>query len=603
MIMRMSKVRFQTIIMAVLCLFVKIQVAHASAKVGEATVYEDRTVTVNLPDPYKRTLMQSTGVTYQWYSESNSYATVTSSTRYSATIKGVRATSSCKVYFKCSYFIDGFYRTMDFYYDITVKATTISVTNVSLSRSSATMKEGNTLQLTATVYPLNATNKQVYWSSSNTSVATVSSSGLVSAKSEGTATITCRAADGSGKYATCRITVESSMVYISSIALNENEKTLYAGETLQLRADITPSTATNKSLDWSSDNAAVATVSSNGLVTAKSAGNATIICKAKDGSGKSAACSIVVKEIVKPVSISLNRTKAVLKEGETLQLIATVTPEDATDKSLTWISDNREVATVDNHGFVTAQRKGTANIIVMTANDLAAVCAITVESEATGETLEWQGSYHVSASHVENNPTQTYPDEFDLVIRKNEGAFYITSMFGCDLTQYNNGGLKLKDQGDGTATVDISEYNILNYTDNSNPLYTLYVFDEATDDWSDTWTLKMNDDGSLLLGDFYIAAFLWSEENQKWQDGELEALYYKVTAEKKNLTGITGQPVEMPALYSTPGALILDRISDIAVYRDNGVLVYKGKTNQVNHLSKGLYIVRIGSQSRKVLVK
>lgn len=163
--------------------------------------------------------------------------------------------------------------------------------------------------------------------------------------------------------------------------------------------------------------------------------------------------------------------------------------------------------------------------------------------------------------------------------------------------------LPLKDQGDGTATVDISEYNILNYTDNSNPLYTLYVFDEATDDWSDTWTLKMNDDGSLLLGDFYVAAFLWSEENQKWQDGELEALYYKVTAEKKNLTGITGQSVEMPALYSTPGALILDRITDIAVYRDNGVLVYKGKTNQVNHLSKGLYIVRIGSQSRKVLVK
>ena len=162
--------------------------------------------------------------------------------------------------------------------------------------------------------------------------------------------------------------------------------------------------------------------------------------------------------------------------------------------------------------------------------------------------------------------------------------------------------LPLKDQGDGTATVDISEYNILNYTDNSNPLYTLYVFDEATDDWSDTWTLKMNDDGSLLLGDFYVAAFLWSEENQKWQDGELEALYYKVTAEKKNLTGIT-EPVEMPALYSTPGALILDRITDIAVYRDNGVLVYKGKTNQVNHLSQGVYIVRIGSQSRKVLVK
>ena len=161
--MRTFTTHLQTMILMVLFAFATVQKANASAKAGEASVYEGSTVTIALADTYKRTLMQSTGVTYQWYSENSSYATVTSSTRYNATVKGIKATSSCKVYFKCSYFIDGFYRTMDFYYTITVKSTSVSVTSITLSQSSINMKEGNTYQLSASVYPTNATNKNVNW--------------------------------------------------------------------------------------------------------------------------------------------------------------------------------------------------------------------------------------------------------------------------------------------------------------------------------------------------------------------------------------------------------------------------------------------------------
>lgn len=115
--MRTIYTHLQTIIMMVFFALCSAQNANASAKAGEASVYEGSTVTIKLADAYERTLRKSTGVTYQWYSENNSYATVTSYTRYNATVKGVKATSSCKVYFKCSYFIDGFYRTMDFYYN------------------------------------------------------------------------------------------------------------------------------------------------------------------------------------------------------------------------------------------------------------------------------------------------------------------------------------------------------------------------------------------------------------------------------------------------------------------------------------------------------
>lgn len=589
--------------MMVLFALGSVQNANASAKAGEASVYEGSSVTIKLADAYERTLRKSTGVTYQWYSENNSYATVTSSTRYNATVKGVKATSSCKVYFKCSYFIDGFYRTMDFYYTITVKSTSVSVTSVSLDRSSISMKEGSTEWLTASVYPTNATNKNVTWSSSNTSVASVSSYGQVSAKSAGTATITCRAADGSGKYATCMVSVESATVYVSSITLNKTSVSLNVGGTSQLSASVYPTTATNRSVSWTSDDTSVATVSSNGLVTAKSAGTAVITCKAKDGSGKKTTCTIIVKEPVKPASITLSKTKATLAEGESLQLTATVTPSDANNKTVTWMSDNTDVATVTANGLVTAKCVGIANVIVTTSNNLAAVCTITVENKNVGEPTMWSGHYRVSSSHVENNPTKEYQDNFEMTIEEKDGTYYITSMFGEDLTRYNDGGFKLDDNGNGTAVIDISYYNILKYTNNDSPLYTLYVFDEATDDWADSWTLKMNEDGSIILGDFYVAAFSWNENEEKWKNGQLEALYYRMTATIEDITGISNPIVETPDIHIGNGKIMLDDIMDVTVYRDNGMIVFSGKTNCVENMSKGLYIVRIGSQSKKILIK
>lgn len=600
--MRTTYTHLQTMILLVLFFFTTVQKISASAKAGEASVYEGYTVTIALADTYKRTLMQSTGITYQWYSENNSYATVTSSTRYNAIVKGIKATSSCKVYFKCSYFIDGFYRTMDFYYTITVKSSTVSVTSVSLNQSSISLKEGNTYQLYASVYPTNATNKNVNWSSSNNSVATVNN-GLVSAKSAGTATITCRAADGSGKYATCKVSVESATVYVSDIVLNKTSATLNVGENVQLNASVSPSSATNKSVSWTSDNTSVATVSGNGLVTAKSAGNAIITCKANDGSGEKATCTITVKESVKPESIILDKKNASLTEGETLQLTATVNPSDAEDKTITWISDNTGVATVDGNGLVSAMRAGTANIIATTSNNLAAVCTITVLEKNVGEPTLWSGHYRVSSSHVESNPTKEYQDDFEMTIEEKDGMYYITSMFGEDLTQYNEGGFKLHDNGDGTAKIDVSYYNILKYTDNDSPLYAIYVFDEDTDDWTDSWVLKMKGDGSIALGDFYVAAFTWNESEEKWVNGQLEALYYKMTAKKEDVSGISDAVVEMPKIHIGNGFITLDEMKNITVYRDNGMIVFSGKTDRVENLSKGLYIVRIGNHSKKILIK
>ena len=158
-------------------------------------------------------------------------------------------------------------------YFITVKRGKVTITKIELNFSSISMKIGDEKQLTPTISPNNATDKSVTWSSSNTGIATVSSSGLVTAKATGSTTITCKANDGSGKYGTCTVTVNAAApVKVTNISLNYSSLSLVKNDTRQLRATVSPSNATDKTVTWTTSNSSVATVSSDGLVTAVSGG-------------------------------------------------------------------------------------------------------------------------------------------------------------------------------------------------------------------------------------------------------------------------------------------------------------------------------------------
>ena len=176
--------------------------------------------------------------------------------------------------------------------EVTVTKKMILVTDITLSESSLELEAGNTRTLEATVIPDNASNGNVIWSSSDEAIVTVSE-GVITAVSVGTATITCSAADGSGKTATCKVKVTPKVILVTDIILSQSFVELNVGNTETIEITVAPDNASNKSVIWSSSDETVATVS-DGVVTAISNGTATITCSAADGSGKAAMCEVTV---------------------------------------------------------------------------------------------------------------------------------------------------------------------------------------------------------------------------------------------------------------------------------------------------------------------
>lgn len=252
----------------------------------------------------------------------------------------------------------------------TVKTKTVSVTDpdavtgVTINPTAVSLKVGDTTSLTAGVVPASAPNKNVTWSSSNTSVATVSGSGVVRAVKAGTATITAKTVVG-GKTAACKVTVQD--VIPTGISLNKSSTTVSVGNTETLKATITPFNATNQNVNWTSSNAAIASVDSNGVVTAKKEGTVTITARTVSG-GKSATCTVTTKTV--PVTgIKLNKSNWGVAIGTPQALTATVTPADASNKNVTWKSSDTSVATVDSNGKITGKKIGGLATITATTQD------------------------------------------------------------------------------------------------------------------------------------------------------------------------------------------------------------------------------------------
>ena len=238
--------------------------------------------------------------------------------------------------------------------------------------------------LKATILPDNATYKNLTWSSTDESVATVDSEGEVTAVSVGKVSISVYSADGT-KSAKCRVDVNQP---IQSITFDKSPIETYVGaEPFALTATVQPEEYTNKQLDWKSSKLSVATVDDKGIVTAVSAGTATITATARDGSNKSATCTVKVYAD-RVESISLDKTELTIYKGKSSALSVTTLPSTA-NQAVLWSSSDESVATVNQYGLVTAVSVGNAEITVKAADgSMSAICAVTVNQYVTSLSLD-----------------------------------------------------------------------------------------------------------------------------------------------------------------------------------------------------------------------
>ncbi len=268
----------------------------------------------------------------------------------------------------------------------------ICVNSVNVYPSRIAIKTGEwCYDARAEVCPTNATCSSVTWSSSDPGIAIVHpTSGYIYGGRPGTATIYATATDGSGKRGSCTVTV-SQRIYVSSITLNTFQISIQRNNNYLLTAEVCPSNADNKAINWCSSNTDVATVS-NGRVYAHQTGAAVITAAAADGNGAEAKCYVNVTQNYLVTLITVEPASKTLAVGESVFLRETVYPNHATNKEVTWSSSNEYVTMVNpNSGSVAAKHAGTATIYA-TAQDGSGkrgCCEITVipPVNVTGITL------------------------------------------------------------------------------------------------------------------------------------------------------------------------------------------------------------------------
>ena len=285
----------------------------------------------------------------------------------------------------------------------------VAVTGVTLDKTTLEFTIGDPAQtLTATVLPDKATNKRVKWTSNNTEVATVDADGKVTAKGIGEAKITVTT-DDEGKTATCTVTVNP--VKVTGVTLDKTTLEFTIGDAAQtLTATVLPDKATNKKVTWTSDKPEVATVDATGKVTAVGIGAATITVTTED-EGKTTTCTVTVNP-VKVTGVTLDKETLVFTIGDAAQtLTATVLPDKATNKKVTWTSDKPEVATVKD-GTVTAVGVGDAKITVTTEDEgKTATCTVTVNPvKVTEVTLDKETLVFTIGDAVQTLTATVKPD-------------------------------------------------------------------------------------------------------------------------------------------------------------------------------------------------
>ena len=258
------------------------------------------------------------------------------------------------------------------------------VTRITLSDTNVYINiDAKSIQLRAIVYPENALDKDIIWTSSNQQVARVNENGLVTLVKPGEVTIIARSADNPEVMELCNITIE---VPVATVAIDESEVTMYVGQSKRLTYSVLPINATKTSVTWTSTKPNVASVDAAGRITARQVGSTVIMLRSLDG-GHTSYSTITVRQIAE--GIRFTNTELELMTGQVHEMEYTLIPADATDSELVWEASDTRVVVVDDAGRVTAKGPGVAFIIARTEAGGMSYIKITVKEAVSGLLLNF----------------------------------------------------------------------------------------------------------------------------------------------------------------------------------------------------------------------
>ncbi len=388
-----------------------------------------------------------------------------------------------------------------------------------------------TLQLDATALPVDASDRSLSWSVSDTNVATVSSTGLVSPVGAGSVVVTATANDGSGISANKTIEVTN---HITSITITPSTNKIEThGDTIDFDAIILPADATNQSIAWSVDNPVYATIDDDGVLTANANGAVTVTAQTQDGSSIQATREVTIDngriEVIFVTILPLDET--ITTDEGTLQFTASIYPSDATDPSVTWSSSDESVATVDQTGLVTAKGNGITNILAQSPDGPSMVRELTISNQSSGP---------IVLEGIAFDPSTVYIAEKDGTLQLSPQFLPANHGESTDLN-WIKGGVAGSVSSDGLVTAsENGQINVTAYTTNllgetvygavtviisnqNDPIYKTPVELERVED---KWQLSHTRDTSL--GTFSYS-YVVSEDLQNWTPLTYETDYTIVT--------------------------------------------------------------------------
>ena len=309
---------------------------------------------------------------------------------------------------------------------------TVSATSIKLSSDSITVAVGEKATISATLEPKNTTDK-ITWTSSKNDIATVTAEGIITGIKAGTACVTAEV--NSNVVATALVTVTQSdqtapqqpsqvIINPTEIKLDKTSENVKIGTTVKLKATIIPNNASNTSITWTSSDNNIATVS-DGVVTGKKIGTTTITAKTYNGKVATAKIMVIsdASAIVPVTSIKVSPTSTSIKVGSTVTISASITPENATEKQISWASSDNDIATVSSGGVVMGKKVGTVTITAKTASGRIATATVKITADtsntipATGiklsaksATIKVGGTYRLTALVEPTNATNRVID-------------------------------------------------------------------------------------------------------------------------------------------------------------------------------------------------